>query len=215
MKIQYATPTDLIQIARCHIMAFPNSITSKLGVNSVRAMLGWYLSDDNKFLFYIRNENTNEIQGYCGGYIMDGRDIGSATGMIQQSFNETLFALLRKPWLFFHPEVLKKYKFITRNILTRAGLYKHTLNRSLQNIESNIPLTAGLVVIGVNPEFQGKGIGSLLQQEFEVKAKLMGAKRLQLSVRKNNSQAVKSYQRNGYTIQKEEGPSYVMVKELV
>ncbi|MES2780141.1 MAG: GNAT family N-acetyltransferase, partial [Bacteroidota bacterium] len=75
-------------------------------------------------------------------------------------------------------------------------------------------LTAGLVVIGVLPTLQQKGLGTLLQQEFERKAREMGAQQLQLSVRKNNNTAIRSYERNGYIITEETTPSYVMTKKL-
>ena len=56
----------------------------------------------------------------------------------------------------------------------------------------------GLVVIGVDPAFQGKGIGSMLLQEFEKLAKEDGVKRIFLSVKIENSKAIKSYERNNW-----------------
>jgi ribosomal protein S18 acetylase RimI-like enzyme len=76
------------------------------------------------------------------------------------------------------------------------------------------PLTAGLVVIGVVPNLQQKGLGTLLQQEFERKAIEMGAKRLSLSVRKQNEKAIRSYKRNGYVKRDENETSFIMVKDL-
>jgi ribosomal protein S18 acetylase RimI-like enzyme len=71
-----------------------------------------------------------------------------------------------------------------------------------------------LVVIGIRPDLQQKGLGTFLQQEFERKAIEMGAQQLQLSVRTDNLKAIKSYLRNGYEIEKEVAPSYVMIKKL-
>lgn len=211
-SIQYATMDVLGIISVCHMLAFPMSLITKLGKNTVVDMLKWYLSAPNKFLFYIKD--GNEVIGYCGGYLKDGTDqYGSGSGMTQSGFKSAALALVKKPWLLLHPEVIKRYGFIAKNVLRKLGLFKSTLSNNDQAVLQELG-TAGLVVIGVHPQWQGKGVGTQLQIEFETKARLMGAKRLQLSVRTNNTQAIKSYQRNGYTIQKEEGPSYVMVKNL-
>lgn len=213
--IKYATASDLPKIARCHVAAFPDSVTSLLGPNVVASMLQWYLSAPNKFLFF--TEENGICTGYCGGFILDGSDAyGSGSGMTQFGFNTALTAFMRKPWLLFHPEIRKKYAFIYTNVLRKLGLKKEQPKASLpqKNKAENEPLTAGLVVIGVMPNLQQKGLGSLLQQEFERKAIAMGAQRLSLSVRTKNDKAIRSYQRNGYSIQREEGPSYIMTKML-
>ena len=72
-----------------------------------------------------------------------------------------------------------------------------------------------MVVIGVVPNLQQKGLGTLLQQEFERKAIEMGAKRLSLSVRKQNENAIKSYTKNGYKINDENETSFIMTKDLI
>jgi len=66
----------------------------------------------------------------------------------------------------------------------------------------------------VVPNLQQKGLGTLLQQEFERKAIEMGAKRLSLSVRKQNEKAIRSYTRNGYVKRDENETSFIMVKDL-
>jgi hypothetical protein len=55
-KIKYATENDLTKIAACHIAAFPESFSSKLGINFVSNMMKWYLSSTNKFLFFIEDD---------------------------------------------------------------------------------------------------------------------------------------------------------------
>lgn len=213
--IKYATSADLDKIAMCHIAAFPDSVTSLLGTSVVSSMLQWYLSASNKFLFYV--EEDGKITGYCGGFLNNGSDAyGSGSGMTQFGFGSSMAAFFRKPWLLFHPEVRNKYPFILTNVLRKLGLKKDRPMgiKPASEQTSKQPLTAGLVVIGVLPNLQQKGLGTLLQQEFERKAKELGAKRLQLSVRKQNAKAIKSYERNGYTITEEGEVSYIMHKLL-
>ena len=211
--IKYAATDDLHKIAKCHIAAFPKSVTSLLGEKVVASMLKWYLSATNKFLFYV--EEKDLVQGYCGGFIMDGSDAyGSGSGMTQFGFNQAALAFASKPWLLLHPEVRKKYPFILTNVARKLGFKKDQPMAVSKHMTKDEPLTAGLVVIGVIPNLQQKGLGTLLQQEFERKAIEMGALQLQLSVRIDNTKAIKSYQRNGYVIEKEVAPSYVMIKKL-
>lgn len=213
--IKDAQAGDLKKIARCHKAAFPDSLTSLLGLGFISDMLKWYLSGSNKFLYWI--EENGKCIGYCGGYLMDGRDAyGASSGMTQFGFNSALRSMVLRPWLFFHPEILAKYKFIWTNIkrrlikqpaITKQENPTHPVTKT-----SNTPLQAGLVVIGVSPELHKKGIGTLLQQEFESRAVKMGATMLSLSVRKVNSKAIASYQRNGWKITDENGPSHIMTK---
>ena len=212
--IKPATKEDLNTIAQCHIAAFPKSVVSLFGISFVSQMLQWYLSAPNKFLFWI--EEDNKCIGYCGGLVMDGSDAyGSASGMTQFGFGAATKVMLLKPWLFFHPEIRARYPFIITNVKRKLKkIMGHTEKPiSIKPIEpNNTGLTAGLVVIGVYPSHQKKGIGSLLQQEFERNAKQLGASKMQLSVRVENVQAISSYKRNGWNIVEDQKISYLMTK---
>ncbi len=216
MNIKYATEKDLIKIAACHIAAFPTSVTSLFGITFVSQMLKWYLSAPNKFLFWI--EENNSCIGYCGGLILDGSDAyGSATGMTQFGFGAAAKMMIRKPGLFFHPEIRARYPFIWNNIKRRVktilGMRPKT-KITIPETKVDGELTAGLVVIGVDPKLHKKGIGSVLQQEFERKAALMGATKMELSVRVENAQAIASYERNGWKIVEDQKISYLMTKAI-
>jgi len=214
--IKDARIDDLNSIAKCHLSAFRQSVATLLGLSFTKKMLQWYLSAPNKFLFWI--EENDECIGYCGGYLMDGSDAhGSASGMTQFGFVTAVKLMLRKPWLIFHPEIRARYPFIIRNIKTyfKPKATTPKLEFSNKKNHKNMTLIAGLVVIGVKPSLHKKGIGSALQQEFESRAKSMGAQQLQLSVRKKNTSAIASYERNGWQIESEGSISYVMNKIIV
>ncbi|MCC7532445.1 MAG: GNAT family N-acetyltransferase [Bacteroidia bacterium] len=208
MNIKYAGHNDLMKIAKCHQLAFPNSLSSKMGAEFIRDMFKWYLDTTNKFLFYI--EEFDECIGYCGGFINEGREAyGSATGMTQLAFSSAIWAIIKKPWLLFHPDLTSRYKFIFSNIIRKLGLKN---KKPIKNQFANFESYAGLVVIGVNPKYQKKGIGSKLQIEFESKSKTFNIKKLSLSVKKNNEKAINSYKRNGYVIDKEIDGVFIMKK---
>jgi ribosomal protein S18 acetylase RimI-like enzyme len=213
-ELKNSTHQDLRRIAECHRSAFPDSLSSAMGLSYLSKMIGWYLSDDKKFLFHL--EEDSKVIGYCGGMINDGTEaMGSASGMIQFSFNDAVKAIAVRPWLLFNKELTSKLGLVLKNIKKRFRSKKlqpaKSKNTRIKKIHEPV---AGLVVIGVAKEYMGKGYGSLLLKEFENKAKELGIKELGLSVRSSNTTAIKSYERNGWVVQKETADSFEMGKTL-
>ena len=113
-----------------------------------------------------------------------------------------------------HPEIRGRYKFILNNLkrkFFRKKNKKHVIKPQPHIIAVK---TAGLVVIGVSKNKMKQGIGSLLQVEFEKRARALGAEQMQLSVKKTNEAAIASYTRNGWKVEAELGSSYLMKKQL-
>lgn len=206
--------SDLEKIAVCHMSAFPDSLSTKMGLRYLKKMIEWYLADEKRFLFHI--EENGKCAGYCGGMIHDGtQQSGSASGMIQYSFNEAVVAIILRPWLLFHREVLTKYALIRKNVRNRFKKKQKVRNNETKDLSSEKPEpSVGLVVIGVSMEFQGKGYGSVLLQEFERRAKDMNYKLINLTVRNDNEQAIKAYERNGWIKSRLKGNSLEMYKTI-
>jgi len=202
---------DLTEIAKCHRAAFPDSLSTKLGVSYCSKMLEWYLSSENKFLFHLKDKTT--IAGYCGGFIREGELHGSSTGMTQFASREGIKALLLRPWLFMHPKFVNNYRFFLRNflLLFTKKLVSARANEKVTS-ESLKERTAGLVVIGVAPKFQGHGYGSLLLKEFEKKAKKMNCTKMNLTVESANDTAIRAYLRSGWEKGNEEDLHLSMFK---
>jgi ribosomal protein S18 acetylase RimI-like enzyme len=212
-KIKSTLPSDLPALARCNRAAFPGALASALGARYCAHMLSWYLSTDKTFLFHVE-DGQGLCTGFCGGMISDGTlGTGSASGMAQHSFYPALWAFATHPWVLFHPEVRAKWPLLWKNIKMKLGLAPkvHTTTAQRQQ-QAQTPLV-GLVVIGVEPEQQGKGYGSLLLREFERRAvEVYGIRLLQLTVRTDNAQAIRAYERNGWVISRVQGESTSMVK---
>lgn len=209
LQIVDSSFADLKEIARCHIASFPQSLSSNLGLAYCTKMLEWYLSSDNKFLFHIKE--TKGIAGYCGGFVRKGELHGSSTGMTQYASQAGIKALLLRPWLLAHPKFQKNYKFIWRNLVLLFKQHPKALMDS-PKIEPTKELTAGLVVIGVDPKFQGKGYGSLLLKEFEKKAIDMNCISMNLTVESSNASAIRAYERNGWKKDNEKDEHISMFK---
>lgn len=212
--IKEATYSDLHDIAVCHTRAFPDSFTTRLGVSFVRSMLGWYLSDDKKFLLYY--SDGSQCVGYCGAYINDGTSAtGSTSGMIQHAFSDAIKSLVKKPWLLFHREMRKNYKMIFRNVLRKLGLLKKKSKPETKPVPKKpSKIVVGIVGIGVIPEAQGTGIGSQLLQAFEKTVREKGFENVNLSVKKDNEKAIRAYTRNGWHVSGRVGVDFVMEKQL-
>lgn len=211
MQVRRATEADLQMILECHIAAFPKALSSRLGSRVVRKMLQWYLGHSHRFLLWLGN--GHQCLGYVGGSISDGTQVhGSASSMIQHSFYETVIALLLRPWLWFHPELLSRYRLILKNVYFKIARY----NRPLMNRKHAMPIEpyVGLVVIGVQPRQHGKGYGSMLLRAFEETSFEMGHRRMLLTVLSANSQAIRAYERNGWTILTRESTAVKMEKTI-
>jgi ribosomal protein S18 acetylase RimI-like enzyme len=208
--------SDLQNIARCHRLAFPNSLSTALGLTYCSSMYSWYLFSNYTFLFHLLNTDGKFV-GYCGGMIIDeNRKTGSASGMIQHTFYIGILSLLIRPWLFFHKEFRYKISLIVKNIKLKffgdSGNILLNVNDQSPNVEQKV----GLVVIGVSPEYQGLGFGSQLLIEFERIAKDdFKIFNLELSVLSTNSKAIKSYLLNGWKESKSDGKTKIFSKKLL
>lgn len=212
MKIKESAYSDLEKVALCHKKSFPLSLSSALGVNYLKKMFTWYLDVDKAFLFHI--EEKDICIGYCGGIIKDGTlSTGSASGMMQHSFNAAIKAFILRPYLVFHREIRNKYVFFFKNFLSRLGIKRNEISSGEREFKKNKP-EVGLVVIGVLPEYRGKGVSSELMKYFEIKAKENNIFQLQLSVLKDNKRAIGAYEKNGWHFSDNMGSSVVMIKEI-
>lgn len=214
MKLQKSQLSDLPEIVECHKDAFPDALSSKQGSAFISKMMEWYISSDRGVLFHVYDEQS-EMAGYCGGIITRKPGLlGAVSSISQYAFNDFFKAYLRKPWLLFHPENLKKLPYILKNLLIKLGLKKKVVQVSAKK-ETDFKAFMGLVVIGVKNKYHGKGYGSILLREFERFAEEDGGiKRIQLSVKASNSKAIKAYLRNGWQVSKQDDQTKQLIKEI-
>ena len=203
---------DLGAIAKCHMRVFPSALASHLGPAFVSKMLEWYLVSERGVLFQL-NVDGRPV-GYCGGIKVDQPGLpGAFTSISQYAFWTFVRSILRKPWLVFHRDNLKRHRVILRNILIRFHL-KRAATVPAESIVKDFKRCWWIVVVGVDPDFQGKGLGSKLLCEFERLARADGMDCIQLSVKPTNQQAINSYQRNGWEEVCRSSDSMQMRKQL-
>lgn len=146
---------------------------------------------------------------------MDGTlETGSTSGMLQYSFYQAVRSILLRPWLIIHPEMVSRYKLIARNIFFRIkkSVFRNSLAKTDKKTFSPY---AGLVVIGVDPQKRGGGIGSLLLNKFEEESTKLGVEELRLTVNKRNVSAIRFYERNGWSTGENHPKTIQMLKKII
>ncbi len=175
-------------------------------------MLSWYVSNERGIMFHVME--NNKIIGYSGGIITKQIGLpGAATSITQHSFRTFVTSFLTRPWLIFHSENLKRISFIKRNLMYKLGV-KKIVSTKVEPQPVDFRSFWGLVVIGVDPQYHGKGIGTKLLQEFERLAKIDRVQKIMLTVKSNNAKAIKSYTSNGWETGVINEDSLNMFKEL-
>jgi hypothetical protein len=192
--------SDLKKIAKCRIAAFPDSLSSKLGTAFVSKMLSMYLEKNN---FIISLETNNECMGFVTALVPENEHACSTRESINFTFNDLLIGLLSKPWLFFHPIVLREYKVGIEMVKKKfKAKFKQVESPKpdLSSLAPEIINSVGLIDIAVQPKFQGKGYSTILLGAFESHCLKIGKHRMHLSVKPGNQNAIRSYKKNGWIL---------------
>jgi GNAT superfamily N-acetyltransferase len=211
-ECKISTPEDLPRLVDCHLSAFPEALSSKLGRSFAEKMFEWYIVADRGILIHL--EKDGQVIGYCGGIRVHEPGLpGAFTSISQHAFWVFVFAFVRRPWLLFHPENVKKRAGIVRNVLVRSGLRRASTS-VLPAIRESFSPNWGLVVIGVRSDRRRHGHGSVLIREFERLAREDGVVLVQLSVKTSNKDAISSYEKNGWFVSKRAEDVQQMQKRL-
>lgn len=213
LNLESAMSRHLPAIASCHRAVFPTSLSSLLGQRYLERMFSWYLSTSKTYLFHI--ELGGRCVGYCGAMLVDGSwPEGSTSSVLRYSFWPAIWAMAWRPPLWFHKGIWEKWPLFWKNIWFKPTNRKQWLDK-MANSES-IPAapSVGLIVIGVHPDYQGKGFGSALLKEFErIAIEKYGVHRFHLSVRADNEPAIRAYEHAGWQRGELQGTSLSMWKE--
>lgn len=185
---------QLPEVARCHMASFPGSFGTALGSAYAKKSLEWFLAGGNRFLFHITDEGR--VIGYCGGFQSTGFGDGSTSGMMQYAMKEAAMGMIKKPWLFFHKDVIRFYPLIMKNIFRKISGSK---NKPAVQFPGVNPISSiGLVVIGVHPAYRGQGCFELLMHHFEKECRQRNASKMTLSVKSSNARAIGAYRKAGW-----------------
>ena len=195
---------DLPEIPKCHQKAFPKALSRRQGLRFVERMLERYIDNERGLIFHCTDDSVR-IQSYCGGIITaESGLLGAVSCITQSAFGTFIISILTRPWLILHPENIKRIPLLIKNLFIKLRLIRRN------SLHSWV-----LVVIGVNPSQQGRGIGSMLLKEFENLVKRTPKVRIIiLSVKTSNLPALKAYRKNGWLIAEENDDVKLLKKHL-
>jgi GNAT superfamily N-acetyltransferase len=200
-----------LEVAICHMECFSSSFSGKLGLPYAFKSLEWFLRGENRFLFHIKC--NNKIIGYCGGFRSSYPGDGSTSGMLHYAMPEAIRGIIIRPSLLFHSELVKRYPFILRNI--RRRIFKNKKNTPNADHNDSENLKIGLVVIGVLPEYRGKGCFELLMGHFEEECRKRSANKITLTVKASNARAIAAYKKVGWEIASQGKKGVEMFKMII
>jgi ribosomal protein S18 acetylase RimI-like enzyme len=202
--------SNLKKISTCHQVCFQDSFSVKLGDAYVLKSFEWFLAADNRFLHHVEDEDENVI-GYCGGFISRQKGDGSTSGMMQYGMKQAAIGIIKKPWLFFNAELRQFYPLVIKNIFRKFFSAKKKLTENFIGDETFEKKT-GLVVIGINPDYQGKGAFEILMKNFEKESLNRKINKLSLSVKITNRRAINAYKKAGWQTADENAKALLMHK---
>ena len=195
MLVNKVKAEDIDNVALCHILAFPDSFSSRLGIKYIKKMLEWFIISNNRFLISIKKEN--QIVGYLGG----AKGYGSTSSMIQYAFWQGVISIATKPYLLLDSKLHPRIRLIIKNIRKKFSFhYKKNTFRKKKIAKSETDVSIGLIVIGVHPEHRRLGIGSAMLNYFIIQSKLLGGDFGHLSVKSSNLKAIDAYLENHWEI---------------
>jgi len=164
-------------------------------MNYVKKILEWYIVSKDRFLIGVKTEN--EIVGYVGG----AKGTGSTSGMLQYAYWQGFASITVRPCLFFNYSFLSHIRLISKIFKKRIFQQRKNIELSATKTpQHKVNLSVGLIVIGVNPKYRRKGIGSILLKAFNDKSRQLGGSYGHLSVKTSNNNAIEAYKKNGWEI---------------
>lgn len=203
--------SQIKNVVECHRKCFSSSLSTKLGSSYLIKSFEWFLSGENKFLFHIMQDSI--VVGYCGGFKSSFAGDGSTSGIMQYAMKEAVIGMLKHPMLFFNREVISFYPLIFKNLFKKF-LFKKEKNKKLFTPAVGNEKKIGLVVIGVHPDYRGKGYFELLMHEFENECRKRSAVKSTLSVKSTNGRAIAAYKKAGWEIGAKNAQEIKMFKVL-
>ena len=213
MEMKKATKDDLLLVAECHALAFPETLSAQLGPKFVAKALECFVTDENKFLLYIPEGGV--CAGYVNGILTYENTLGSASSMLQSGFNAGIVALARKPWLLWHPELRQKLPLVWRNVVYRfTGRKRPDRNHRNAAPRSTGYRSAGLPGMCVHPDHRRKGYATKLMLAAEKYAYEHGFRHMHCTVATTNTATTDCNTKLGYKVTQTREHSVTMEKDL-
>jgi ribosomal protein S18 acetylase RimI-like enzyme len=188
LEIKELKHINFADVARIHILAFPDSFITKLGIECVRMYYVWQLKSPDH-VYAIGVFENEKMLGFCFGGVFTM----ALGGYLSKNRKLVIKRLLLRPFLLFNITFWGK---LYRGLILSLKFQKKNLQQHF--IESRENKIFGILSIATDPKFQGKGAGRILIEEAERYARYNNYSDMQLSVNPNNKNAVNFYEHLGW-----------------
>ena len=185
--IRFLNNTDLDEISRIHLAAFPRSALTQLGKEAVRRYYDWQLNGPHDAV-NLGAWLDGRLAGFCFGGIFNG----ALGGFLQKNRTYLAWRILTHTWLLGNEMVRGRIQVAGRVFRRRPKVI-----RPVTQVGPPQRLF-GILSIAVDPAFQGKRIGQTLMEVEEASARERGFKGMNLSVAVDNAQAIGFYEHTGW-----------------
>jgi len=194
VRIRAVTHADLPAIARIHCAAFPRGALVALGPGAVERYYDWQLEGPHDAIAIVA-----EYGGAVSGYCFAGVHRGALSGFLRRHRAYLLARVLMRPWLLGSPLFRQRLQAGVMTQLKR----RHTSPPTMPPKPPERHF--GVLAIAVDPQAEGRGIGTLLMQESERVARERHFPVVALTVEPGNERAVRFYERLGFSKASDEG----------
>ena len=189
--IKSAKVDDIDNIITLHLRSFGRNHFS--AVFSKRMLEKYFvlLLSMNEFNFVYYSEDSSLLLGYV---IAGNKSQDAVNKFTEENFWHLIFTLIKNP------------KFIMEKI--------HEIITRIRGDRNERKAACRLYLIGVNDEYKGQGIGKKLVNHLEEELRKSGIINYGLSVRKDNKEAIRFYDKSGYSVEYEDAKSIYYLKEI-
>lgn len=186
----------LTQVARIHVVAFPDSALTRLGIEAVRRYYKWLLEGPHEAI-RIGAFVDSEVVGFC----FAGLFRGAMSGFLQANRLFLSSRVFIRPWVAANP-------IFRSRMLSAARILRRRKNRKPQFSQPALAVQKpfGILAIAVSPNQQGSGVGRLLMQESEAVARRRRFREMILTVSRSNDQAIRFYENLRWVKITDKGP---------
>jgi ribosomal protein S18 acetylase RimI-like enzyme len=178
-QITLATLEDAESLVALHYKCFTKKdhIAMMFGKPFILATYKWFVTSPETFVLIAKHGDS-----LIGFQSISERPYDAP--MLRASWREALMGLIFHPWLAFHPELLGR---LVRLIFRR---HKDTLDYNQ---------VAQLAFIGVDPQFQGRGIGKALIIAAVQSCRERGMNAVLTGVKKQNMRSIAIFNGAGFS----------------
>jgi ribosomal protein S18 acetylase RimI-like enzyme len=192
LTLRPLTQHDLSAITAIHMRAFPRRALSALGEGAVLRYYTWLMDETHTQAY-----RMGAVQGdRLVGFNFAGRFNGAMGGFLARNRRYLTGQVLRRPWLLVTNELFRERAMQALSMLSRRRPAPASPHTTVERAAYQRGF--GILAIAVDPAAQGGGVGRLLMADAEAEARRRGVAVMNLSVAKDNVQAIAFYERIGW-----------------